>query len=42
MTVEVLWDKDTQELGCGQISIVVTYNDRERHEIIYLETILGK
>ena len=31
----MLWHKDIQNLWCGQILIVVTYKDRERHSIMY-------
>ena len=40
-TVEVVWGKDIQNLWCGQISIVVTYKDRERHRIIYWKGFWG-
>ena len=39
--VEVVWGKDIQNLWCGQISIVVTYKDRERHRIMYWKGFLG-
>ena len=40
-TVEVVWGKDIQNLWCGQISIVVTYKDRERHRIMYWKGFWG-
>ena len=38
---EVVWHKVIQELWCGQISIVVTYKDRERHGIMYCKGFWG-
>ena len=40
-TVEVVWGKDIQNLWCGQISIVVTYKDTERHRIMYWKGFWG-
>ena len=39
--VQVIWCKDTQELGSGQISIMATYKNRERHGIIYWKGFWG-
>ena len=39
--MEVVWGKDIQNLWCGQISIVVTYKDRERHSIMYWKGFWG-